>query len=308
MNQRTIIFVGGVLVTAFFAFWCAYATVFGFLLLTNRATMPNQQTAAQLLPTATYAMLESERPESPLLEATGMPLPQPTIDPLDLEDTEPQADEAGDAEADSDAELEILSHSTYVDERGRHHIVGEIRNNSDVPSDFVEVIAQYYDGDELKGANLTFTDPDFIAPGQTVPFDIVILRREHWANNHDYELIVKGYPTEVNIKQAVVVINQDSRLEEGFLYVSGQVENSSSDWHLAKAVVTLYDGNGEVINSRWDYIEKAMIEPGAVASFEVRLEHQTDPNNFNYRIHIEEEAVSPPVVIDKTPTPLNDEG
>ncbi|MDM8528800.1 FxLYD domain-containing protein [Anaerolineales bacterium HSG24] len=303
MHQRTIIFVSGVLITAFFAFWCAYATVFSFLLLTQRASMPTQS-VAQVLPSATYAMLESERPESPLLEATGIPLPQPTIDPLGLEEAEPQTDEV---EADGDeAELEILSHSTYVDERGRHHIVGEIRNNSDVPSDFVEVIAQYYDGDELKGANLTFADPDFIAPGQTVPFDIVILRREHWANNHDYELIVKGYPTELNIKQAVVVISQDSRLEEGFLYVSGQVQNSSSKWHLAKAVVTLYNGNGEVINSRWDYIEKAMIEPGAVASFEVRLEHQTDPNNYNYRIHIEEETVSPPVVVDKTPTPRSD--
>jgi hypothetical protein len=293
MKSQNILKLGSLIIIIIFAFLCSYLTVFTFLKFTTPV--------AQIMPpTATYVIVDSKRPESPLLEATAMPLPQPSMIPLESEapDEHPE-------ESDALPDLEILSHSTYVDERGRHHIVGEIRNNANAPAEYVEVIAKYYDGNQLKGANLTFTDPDAIAPGQVVPFDIVILRREHWANNHDYELIVKGYPTEDIIHQEIVVLNQNSRLTEGFLYVSGQVENTGVDWHLVKAVVTLYDANNKVINSKWDYIEKAMIAPGAVASFEVKLEHQTNPENYHYRVHLEADKVSPPGIVDVTPTPLD---
>lgn len=304
--EFTYMLIGGLTVMVLFVFG-ACAGMLGLFWLDY---VDEPAKIANLTPeftTPTIAPLESARPESPLLEATAMPLPQPTTQaPAPQEPTETPPDQAEtNAEAPGEPpDLEILSDHTYVDEHGRHHIVGELRNNSDQPMEFVEVIAKYYDGDELKGANLTFTDPDVIAPGQVVPFDMVILRREHWANQHTYELLAKGYPVEELAARQVVVVNQSSRLENGFLYVSGQVQNVGPEWMLAKAVVTLYDGDNQVINSKWDYIEKAMIAPGEMAKFEVKLEHQTNPDNYHYRIQMEEETVSPPVVVDHTPTPV----
>ncbi|GEM_PF-2470309 len=303
---------------------CVWAIVFS--LLQDGGTLPNsaalQHTPAPVVsyrneasPTATFAMLESppspekreQSPESPSLEATVILLPNPPID-IPFSDTptpSPQAQADGSANnvVIESPNLELLSQHAYLDARGRHHIVGEIRNNSDKPVKYVEVIAEYYDTDKLTGANLTFTDPDSIAPHQTVPFDMVILRRPHWVNGYDYKLVVKGYSTDELAQQNVVVVNQTSRLEEGFLYVSGQVKNTGKDWTLVKAVVTLYDANNKVINSRWAYIKTAMLAPGGDSPFEVKLEHQTDAENYHYRIQVEEEVVSDPTILDNTPTP-----
>jgi len=267
------------------------------------------ESAVLILPTPDIT--ENERPESPLLEATAMSLPNPpTAAPFADEATPaPQSSSSGDSDSTALTEipdLEILSQKTYIDARGRHHIVGEVRNNSQFTAKYVEIVAKYYDEDnKLQGANLTFTDPNSIGAGEIMPFDLVILRRVHWANNHSYELSVKGYPTDELVQQNVILISQASRLDKGFLYVTGEVKNIGADWMLVKVVVTLYDADNQVINSKWDYIKKAMLAPNAQAPFEVKLEHQTSPDDYHFRVQIEETKTSSPGVVDNTPTPTN---
>jgi len=298
LPTRNIIILGILAATLFFVCGVFVQTVILVLMF------PNEQATLVMTPTATYIPIGSARPESPSLEATAIPILPLDIPPID--DPNNLADETtSEAENLIDLpDLEILSDHQYLDERGRHHIVGEIRNNSDQPMEFVQVIAQYYDEEGLRGANLTFTDPDFVAPGQVVPFDIVILRREHWAKEHLYQLSVKGYNTEKLSRENLVVVSQDSQVESGFLFVKGEVMNTGSEWVLGKAVVTLHDAHQTVINTKWDYIGKAVIAPGELAAFEVKLEHQTSHTDFNYRIQIEEDEVSAPIVVDQTPTPV----
>ncbi len=318
-NQERFIIIGGVagIVLLFVMSVCVWTYIFTMLQDSGPKTNLAQRTPVMpikyLEPTAVFAPLElapsiplEDKPQdkSPEAQATVILLANPPSkipfsDPPTPSPTAPSSN----VEIQS-PDLELLSQSTYVDSRGRHHIVGEVRNNGSTPFKYVEVIAEYYDDtNKLTGANLTFANPDSIDVGQVVPFDLVILRRPHWVNGYDYKLVVKGYRAEEPPQQNIVILNQDSRLESGFLEVSGLVKNTGKNWTLVKAVITLYDANNKVINSRWAFIDTAMLAPGASSPFEVKLEHQTDAKNYHYRIQIEEQEVSDPTILDSTPTP-----
>lgn len=69
----------------------------------------------------------------------------------------------------------ILSQSSYVDDSGNLHIVGEVINESFQILRFVEVIATFYDANNMVlGTDFTFTSPSTLQPGQRAPFDIIV--------------------------------------------------------------------------------------------------------------------------------------
>ena len=190
------------------------------------------------------------------------------------------------------APLQILSHKSYVDSLGWYHIVGEVQNNSNAPMEFVEVIAKLYDeANVVIGTKLTFTAPDVIFPGGRAPFDIIALRRSQWDKIKQYQLQVKGDVSEKLLRQNLVLLDQASRIENGVLFVSGQVQNTGAEPSLVKLIITLYDADHNVINTNWGYADAGLILPNQTSSFEVKIQHQTDPNNYHYSIQIEEERV-----------------
>lgn len=243
-------------------------------------------TPAPLLPTVTGA------PPTPA--ATVTPEPSPTTMPPAAapEATTVSANHAMPREAADPTQLEILSHRTYIDTLGWHHIVGEVQNNADTPMEFVEVIAKLYDeGQEVIGTKLTFTTPDVIFPGEKAPFDVITLRPSQWQKIDEYKLQVKGDIAEDLLNQHLVLLHQSSRIDKGFLYVNGEVQNTGPTAALVKLVITLYDADRKVINTNWSYANLGIIPAEQISPFEVKVSHLSDPNNFSYRIQIEEEAV-----------------
>lgn len=189
-------------------------------------------------------------------------------------------------------QLVIVSHKSYVDSLGWYHIVGEVQNNSSTPMEYVEIVAKLYNASaEVIGTKLTFTAPDVIFPGGSAPFDIVALRQSQWRNIETYTLHVEGDASAGLQPQNVILLNQNSQLQNGLMVVSGQVQNTGETPILAKIIVTLYDANHNVINTSWSYADAGIMARNEIADFEVKVRHDTDPNNFFYRIQIEEEPV-----------------
>lgn len=185
--------------------------------------------------------------------------------------------------------LEILSHQSYVDGLGWHHIVGEVQNSGSIPLEFVEVIARLYDEDEkLVSTKITFTAPDVIYPGGKAPFDIITLRQSQWSRMTHYELQVKGDTAEELMQQSLILLNQNSYIEDGYLYVAGEVQNTGATPALVKLIVTLYDADHNVVNTDWSYADLGIIRTDDISPFEVKIRHRADPDNYNYRIQIEE--------------------
>lgn len=231
----------------------------------------NLFTPIPLLPTIT----PGPPPETPAAAETGPP-PQPS---------RPSATA-------QPGQLEVISHKSYVDSLGWYHIVGEVQNNSSAPMEFVEVMAKLYNTQqEVIGTKLTFTSPDVIMPGGSASFDIIALREKQWSEISDYNLHVKGDVSTKENRQNLIVRSQNGRIEDGRLIVTGEIENTGPTPALAKLVVTLYDAEHNVLNTSWSYADNGIIAPAGISTFEVKIDHNTDPNNFSYSLQIEEALV-----------------
>lgn len=69
--------------------------------------------------------------------------------------------------------LEVLSHSSLIDELGYYKIVGEVQNNGAKDSSFVKVVCTYYDNsDNVLGTSFTFAQLDTIFVGNSAPFEL----------------------------------------------------------------------------------------------------------------------------------------
>lgn len=247
-------------------------------------TAPVLTTPLPLLPTVTPGPTPRQTVAPP---ATDTPLPPASPTPAQLSPPERATAQAG-----ASTQLEILSHQSYVDSLGWYHIVGEVQNNSNVPMEFVEVVAKLYDAaDNVIGTKITFTAPDVIFPGGKAPFDLITLRRAQWDLIKEYRLQVKGNISESLLQENLVLLNQSSRIEADYLYVHGQVHNMGQNPTLVKLIITVYDANFKVVNTNWGYANAGIVAPNQTSAFEVKIKHQTDPNNFHYRIQVEENAV-----------------
>ncbi len=75
--------------------------------------------------------------------------------------------------------LEILSHSSYIDEIDYMHIVGEVKNKAAEKATYVQVIATCYDGaGNVVDESFTFSDPSDIEAGEEAPFEILIMSEQ----------------------------------------------------------------------------------------------------------------------------------
>ena len=77
---------------------------------------------------------------------------------------------------------------------GTGYVRGEVKNTGNVDSDFVVVIATFFDATgKVIGRGLTIVDVDVLAAGASAPFEVIYLD----ANADQvvsYELIVHGEP------------------------------------------------------------------------------------------------------------------
>lgn len=199
---------------------------------------------------------------------------------------------SGPAATAAPGQLTVISHKSYVDSLGWYHIVGEVQNNASTPMEYVQVTAKLYNAtQETIGTKLTFTAPDVIFPGGSAPFDIIALRQSQWKNINTYALFVEGDISQNPSQQNLVLLNQSGAVENNDLIVNGQIQNVGSRPSLAKLIVTLYDADHNVINTGWSYADEGIIGVNGVSKFEIKVRHNTDPNNFHYRIQIEEEPI-----------------
>lgn len=91
--------------------------------------------------------------------------------------------------APSSPAVEILSHQSNVDNEWLS-IVGEVRNNTGDPMEFVKVVATLYDkNNQVVGTNYAYTALDIIPPNGKSPFSI---EAKQPLNFDHYDIQVQG--------------------------------------------------------------------------------------------------------------------
>ena len=88
----------------------------------------------------------------------------------------------------SDVPHEMLSHRHYT-QLGILYIVGEVRNNTERPAEYVIIYATLYDkSNQVIGTGMGVASPAVIQPGETNPFTVVATE---WAGLDHYKLQVE---------------------------------------------------------------------------------------------------------------------
>ncbi len=148
-------------------------------------------------------------PSPPLPTPSPTPIPAPTPMP-----TPPAEVKEG---------LAILSHSSYVDDFGYFHLVGEVENVGSQNTEMNKITATFFD-DDVTATN--YTHLDILIPGQKSPFEIVLVAPPT-VTNYKMETTwqVTSRQPSTHFKMGGVTLEKEER---GWGYLSGQVRNTGT--------------------------------------------------------------------------------
>jgi hypothetical protein len=203
---------------------------------------------------------------SAVVSATTLPLPTPSPPPAPPPPTPTPLPE-------DVVLLSLMSHHSYVDALGDLQVVGEVRNDLGITVEAVKIGVTFYDWlDEPIAAQAEEALMPVIAPGERVPFRTSLSPAGDVAA---YSLRVTGYATDQSPPLGPLVLASRGEQDEAGLYhVTGQVVNPTGQAVVgARAVVTLYDQWGQVVNAGTAYVSPFQLEPGEEGSFDCVFEH-----------------------------------
>jgi len=179
-------------------------------------------------------------------------------------------------------DLEILSHTSYTD-AGWYHVVGEVRNNTSLPMEYVKIVVTLYDdAGTVVGTDFTYTELDVIPAGDKSPFQT---GTDQWQGATNYKLQAQG--REGSLPRQDLAIQGDQSYTDGiWLHIRGEVVNTgSTPAEYVKIVATLYDAAGNVVGTDFTYTSLDMIPAGGSSPFETGTDHW--PEFHHYELHVQ---------------------
>ena len=165
-------------------------------------------------------------------------------------------------------ELDVLSFTDYEDTVGWWHVVGEVRNNSSYPVQFVKIVITIYDdAGNVVGTDFTYTTLDVIAPGGKSPFRT---GTEEYTGVSSYEVQVEA--REGTLARQDLVIRGDSSYVDNvdWLHIQGEVANTGdtpAEW--VTVMATLYDDQGHVVEVESSFTDPEVLPAGGSGAFEI---------------------------------------
>lgn len=181
-----------------------------------------------------------------------------------------------------EALVSVASHRDRID-GDYYHIVGEVKNESTAPAEYVKVIATLYDeADKVVGVTASYTVLDVIPPGGRSPFE---LTTDHWNKADHYELQVQASPGDLG-RQDIAVKSHKSSLDGNYMSILGEVQNTGlTEAEYVKVIVTFYASDGTVAGVAYTYTELDTIPAGGTSPFEIFTPH--DPSFDHYEIQVQ---------------------
>ena len=160
------------------------------------------------------------------------------------------------------AEILIQNDQAYFGDDGVMHIVGEIRNEFDVPLNQIDILASLYSNGRIIDQTSAASLIDTIMPGMKSPFDIIIFGEK--AQTMDSYSLESNYKITDPKHQVIEITSSEfSRDNLDNLFISGTVANQGEITANTVAVVaTLYDRDGKVAavsktHTKPDYLRAA---------------------------------------------------
>lgn len=195
------------------------------------------------------------------------------------------------------AKVVVLKSSTFAPYEGSKslYIVGEVRNDTKLNVQFVQITATLYDASgEAVQAKYSYSQLDQLSPGDVSPFLIIFSNPVEW-NSYDLNVEWDATPRQ---RPLLDVLSSELYFDDfGAAHVKGKVRNPSGETRkYINAVVTLYGPDGEVIGVGSDYTAPNKLDPNQVTLFDVRVsfwKYKPDMSQVEkYRIQVQGSALT----------------
>mgnify|MGYP000119240242 CR=1 FL=1 len=169
--------------------------------------------------------------------------------------------------------LVVLSHTGFVDQDGSVNIVGQVLNNDSINYQYIEIKATLTDKEgKFLAEESTYVYVDILEPGQKSPFRLTIW--EPPANLDKYELAASG--TKTNDKpvaglEFVQVFDQGNKEDNSWTLIGEVKYTGAQIIESPKIAVTLYDADGNVVDTGFAYAERSLMTKDKISPFELYI-------------------------------------
>ena len=170
----------------------------------------------------------------------------------------------------TERDVAVLSTGRYVDYQGDSNLVGEVRNDGSAPVGRVAVDVNFFQGDTLFREERVYTTMGTLTPNMTSGFSLLL--GDNDPRDKDYSVRVTSYDS-APARQGALRLEVEPQPDRGV--VSGTVYNDSIDQNATqvKIACVLYDAQGAVVDSVFDYSKPATVAPGKSAGIEIPANH-----------------------------------
>jgi len=172
-------------------------------------------------------------------------------------------------------QVNILTHSGWLDGLGYYHVVGEVQNVGSSTVDFVQVTATFYNSSNtVIAVDYTYTTLSVILPGRKSPFEIILTDTTQSAKVYTYSLGVT-YSATSSIPMELEMLSNSSYVDGiGDLHVVGNIKNvGSENSTFTQVIATFYNSTGTVVATAYTYSNPDTITPSQTAPFEIILDY-----------------------------------
>jgi hypothetical protein len=157
--------------------------------------------------------------------------------------------------------VSVRSSYSYV------YVTGELQNNTGSDMYFARLGLTFYNPDgTVAGSGSGYVPCDWVPSGSKAPFKVFASPQASWSRCQisvswdTSSFIIYGHD--------FTIINTNAYWSGSLYYVVGEVRNDTPyTWNFVKAVVTIYDTSGRVIDVNWGYVTLTKLMPGQTASF-----------------------------------------
>ncbi len=174
--------------------------------------------------------------------------------------------------------IPILSSTTWTDAAGYLHVAGEVLNNTAEPRRWIQIDATFLNrGGAAVGSAVGYADISILAPRSRSPFEIVARRPAGWASTtlRICTPSTTGSCLSGQIALAtaggLVATGPSTYLDSlGRRHYAGSVRNErTATSYLTKALVTAYDGYGNVLGLASGTTKPASVGAGTSGSYDL---------------------------------------
>lgn len=171
------------------------------------------------------------------------------------------------------AQVNILTHSGWLDSIGYYHVSGEVENVGEGAASFVKITATFYDSsDTVVATSFTYTHLSVLLPGRKSPFEVLLIDTTQAAKVHHYSLSVTFSATSP-IPMGLEILSNSSYIDAvGYMHVVGEIKNiATGTATYVKIAATFYNATGHGVATAFTYSDPSDLNPGQTAPFEVLL-------------------------------------